>query len=321
MSKSKEIELVVEEVSPELAEEWLKKNTKNRRLSKGDVKKLVDAMESGDWGLSTDAIGFDTRGKLVNGQHRLHAVVAYGKPVKFLVARGLPPKVFQYLDTGRKRNGTDVFSIEANEHPDVLAMSARLLIGRMNGQGILSGSVSNARLIKLVHQYSGIVDSVNAIVQVNQDSDGFLRQLMNLGIAACFHFIANSAGISGVEKFFSDLANLESGEKNSPTTKLRNLLLKNKKAEQKLSREAIHGCIVKAILAWSNGEDIQTLNCQKGEYPVLGGLDLDPEAESEDSEEGSEEKPTPRKRRATIEIDLEEPDESVILSGDEDSAA
>lgn len=63
------------DVSPTLAQEWLKKNVFNRVLSKNVVSKYAYDMKNNDWTLTHQGIAFDTDGNLADGQHRLQAVI------------------------------------------------------------------------------------------------------------------------------------------------------------------------------------------------------------------------------------------------------
>lgn len=76
------------EVSPELAKEWLRSNTFNRKVSPSTVSKYARDMSSGDWRLNHQGIAFDDQGVLVDGQHRLHAVIKSGSTVKMMVTWG-----------------------------------------------------------------------------------------------------------------------------------------------------------------------------------------------------------------------------------------
>lgn len=93
----------IEVITPELAERYLRSNTANRAIRATAVKEYVSEMESGDWLLGCDAIGFDVNGVLINGQHRLNAVVQSGISSKFIVARNLPAKSKDALDVGKRR--------------------------------------------------------------------------------------------------------------------------------------------------------------------------------------------------------------------------
>lgn len=75
-------------ISPALAEEWLKKNTFNRRISPQSVSKYASDMVSGKWTLNHQGIAFDDKGVLVDGQHRLHAIISAGVSVDIMVTWG-----------------------------------------------------------------------------------------------------------------------------------------------------------------------------------------------------------------------------------------
>lgn len=76
-------------VTPEVAKSWLQKNGMNRRLSKSHVSRLAHQMREGKWVLNGQTICFDTDGRLLDGQHRLNAVVESGATVQMTVAMGV----------------------------------------------------------------------------------------------------------------------------------------------------------------------------------------------------------------------------------------
>lgn len=69
-------------------------------------------MKNDQWYLSTDAIAIDPDGELVNGQHRLQAVVRSGKPAEFIVVRNFPKQNVKCLDQGKKRMMHERITIE-----------------------------------------------------------------------------------------------------------------------------------------------------------------------------------------------------------------
>ncbi|MCD8302561.1 MAG: hypothetical protein LUC44_06035, partial [Prevotellaceae bacterium] len=56
-------------------------------------------------------ITFSEEGRLLNGQHRLKAVVKSGKTVRMAVMRGVSVKDFSVIDTGMMRTSSDILSI------------------------------------------------------------------------------------------------------------------------------------------------------------------------------------------------------------------
>jgi len=105
----------VEYISPEKAKLYLAKNfSDNRKFSEKNLRKHVQSMVNGDWTISTDCIGFDNHGRLINGQHRLTAVVQSETTQPFIVVRNLPSSVAQVLDLGKKRMMHERLTIAGN---------------------------------------------------------------------------------------------------------------------------------------------------------------------------------------------------------------
>ncbi|MDQ2738234.1 MAG: hypothetical protein M3Y35_06395, partial [Actinomycetota bacterium] len=66
----------VQSITPKKAAEYLEANTANRPLSTAVVKSFAEAMTRGDWMVTHQGIAFGSGGVLVDGQHRLAAIVA-----------------------------------------------------------------------------------------------------------------------------------------------------------------------------------------------------------------------------------------------------
>jgi hypothetical protein len=90
------------DVSPRLATELLQKNKTNRPLSKDAVRDIVDRMKKGQWVVTHQGLGFDFNGDLVDGQHRLAAVVQSGITHRYLLTYDLDPQTFDHIDVGGK---------------------------------------------------------------------------------------------------------------------------------------------------------------------------------------------------------------------------
>ena len=91
-------------ITPELADEWLKKNTNNRPVREQFVKQLVKKIKNGEWQIETcDAIGFYADRTLANGQHRLKAISLAGVPVYACVKYNIPKEAAVCIDSGKSR--------------------------------------------------------------------------------------------------------------------------------------------------------------------------------------------------------------------------
>ena len=99
-----------EVVTPEMAERYLKTNyTNNRNVRMDWVNTLADIINNGNWQISHQGIAFDSNGVLLDGQHRLLAIVKAKKAVTMQVTRGLSKNTFKSIDAGIGRRNGDHF--------------------------------------------------------------------------------------------------------------------------------------------------------------------------------------------------------------------
>jgi hypothetical protein len=108
--RSNEIEQRVLKVTPAHAEKWLEMNTGNRRIRPSHVRHLAKQMEMGRWMLSPEPIVFSPQ-RLLDGQHRLSAVLMSGCTIEASVALVQNEDVFRVLDQGVNRNNSDLMGI------------------------------------------------------------------------------------------------------------------------------------------------------------------------------------------------------------------
>lgn len=93
------------EVTPQMAAEWLATNPNNRSVNRNDVRRYAKKMQENDWIPNNDFISIESNGTLINGQHRLNAVILANRPVKLNVLFNAVRT--PYYDTGRNRSLRD----------------------------------------------------------------------------------------------------------------------------------------------------------------------------------------------------------------------
>lgn len=113
------------DVTPELAHEWLGWNTHNRNLRRRTVDAYAADMTNGDWLWNGESIKFADDGTLLDGQHRLAAVVQSGVTVGMLVVRGLPSDAQDTVDSGIIRKFADVLHLRGEKNAPLLAAVIR----------------------------------------------------------------------------------------------------------------------------------------------------------------------------------------------------
>lgn len=110
---AKDIVTTTEYITPKLAQMYLDTSEGNPRwstervFSKRVVNKYANAMLNGAWEFNGETISFDSDGHLVDGHHRMAAIIQSGTTVKMRVNRGVSPDVKTY-DEGSRRSQAQV---------------------------------------------------------------------------------------------------------------------------------------------------------------------------------------------------------------------
>ena len=103
---------VVLDVTPELAATWLSEcNTHNRKLVDAHVDRLARDMKAGRWRLTHQGIAFSTNRVLLDGQHRLWAVILSETTVRMRVFFNEPAESLHAIDSIRPRTNDEIISL------------------------------------------------------------------------------------------------------------------------------------------------------------------------------------------------------------------
>lgn len=143
----------VVEVTPEMARQWLYRNLGNRPLTNAVVNRYARDMADGRWKMAGDPIRFSKTGKLIDGQHRLSAILKTGLTILCVVVTDLDDSIFNVIDTGRVRSKSDVIYIEHGlpvETSKLLSSSAMLAYCYSNELYSFKPSVTNDELAEYV---------------------------------------------------------------------------------------------------------------------------------------------------------------------------
>jgi hypothetical protein len=95
--------MTVETIGPDRAEEYLAANRGNRNIVQAHVAAMARDIRNGQWMFNAQPICFSDTGRLLNGQHRLSAVLEADQPIEVLVMRGLPEAAFPTYDKQAKK--------------------------------------------------------------------------------------------------------------------------------------------------------------------------------------------------------------------------
>jgi hypothetical protein len=147
-----------ETITPTTAAAYLERNTGNRTIKGKHVDALADAMSAGHWQCTHEGIAFANDGSLIDGQHRLAAVVKSGVTITSLVFRDCDAGTFHVIGDASRRSAADVLHLAGETSTTKLAAAANYAIvgdaGRHASKTEVSMFVSSKHgdlLRKMVH--------------------------------------------------------------------------------------------------------------------------------------------------------------------------
>lgn len=193
-------------ITPKQASELLKQNVNNRPLQKHRVLLLFTEMMSGRWKEETgEAIKISKTNRLLDGQHRLAALVKSQQSLKFLVISGLDDQIFDVIDTGKSRTSKDVFSIANvkyyNMLPSALVLYNHITVGYVSHRSI-QNVATNARLME---QYEERKEFWDSVMVKTQHWYGKANKLLTMSEIAAHYAIYVQINANKAEEFMNML--------------------------------------------------------------------------------------------------------------------
>jgi len=117
----------VQTITPADAVTLLASAAPNRKYIRRRVAALADEMRNGVWREDGAPLKIDWHGRLLDGQHRLLAVVEADMPIDFVVISGLDPAAQLVMDTGKPRSLVDHLHIHEVPNARAAAAATRFL--------------------------------------------------------------------------------------------------------------------------------------------------------------------------------------------------
>lgn len=139
---------VVVQVTPAMAKEWLTYNTRNRSVSRVTVLKYREDMMHGRWEFDGSPIRFSKAPRLLDGQHRLHALASLEGvkdfSLQFLVILGLEDHSQMVMDQGHKRTPGQQMALKGEKNANLKASIAKHVLVFDNDLFFRDNMVQNA---------------------------------------------------------------------------------------------------------------------------------------------------------------------------------
>jgi hypothetical protein len=125
---SNAIKTQITTITASKAKELLGNNTRNRRISQGNLEAIKMSLTRGEWELNGEAIKVAQDGTILDGQHRLMACVETGISFKTILVTGLEHKTQTTMDTGKTRTPANVLELNGFKNAVTLAAVTSAII-------------------------------------------------------------------------------------------------------------------------------------------------------------------------------------------------
>jgi hypothetical protein len=248
-------------VTPEMAQIFLKYNTKNRKISNAVNLRYAQAMHAGHWKFNGEPIVFSDKGRLLDGQNRLKAVVRSGVTVPMMVIYGIEEETFRTMDQGSKRTTGQILQILNHKDGNTLAATLRLAYIYLYIDETMvkfgTDSIYNEVLLNLLVRYPRIKESVKKSRPA--------RNLCSRTIVAFCHFVFSLRNQRDADLFIRQVATGEDLHAGDPALTLRNLLIKSKGETPPLSKRTLIALFFKAWNYFRNSKTIKNLRWSEKE--------------------------------------------------------
>lgn len=277
-SHSQGIESKVMEITPLIAREWLDSTDLSiqRKVNTGNVTFLASEIEKGNWKLNGEPIIIDKNNNVIDGIHRLSAVVRANTPICTLVIFGVETNAIHTIDQGKVRSISDVYSISHNaKYSTAAAAAVNVIFQFENGRygsatktaGERSSKMSPAEALKFIKRNPGFFAFIEETMQLYNNGDKLIPARVFCGMK----WVINRVHPIAADSFFTDLSTGVNVEQDSSVYYLRKKLIQQRtnKDVRKMTGQQVIMLLVKCFNYFTEGVKIgNTIQIPKTMPPI-----------------------------------------------------
>jgi hypothetical protein len=269
-----ELKAEIRTITPDDAAAMLAHMVGNRPLRNAVVRRFAREMLADAWRINGEPIIIANTGKVLDGQHRLNAIIMAEKPVRLMVVEGVPEEFMPTIDTGAVRTFADVLTIEGKtERATNVAAAVRLWWRWENGlvtkKGGETPQPSHQELEEVFSRHPQVANSA-----------GFIRALSTVR-RRCMPSVQTFVHSYLVENIDGEVADLFLNELDSGAglTKTNAIYrLRRRLVEEdvgKLRQDEVLALTIKAYNAWVENIPLSALSWRSGEdFPQFGKISV-----------------------------------------------
>lgn len=253
-------------VDPTTAKRWLARNGANRRVRARQVAKFAADMTEGRWALTGAPVQFATDGRLLDGQHRLHAIVQSGATVDLFVVRGLDPRAQAFMDVGAKRTLADQLLLGGHRNHTILAAGARLAFAWLSGRlHEPRAALSEAEIREFIDDNPTL--TVAAELAAKLRSAGLDVHQSSL-CAAIWILLEEHHTQGDVREFFTSIAENRTNGVGDPRNALLQRIASSRRQHERIDSAVVLGLLIRTYNAHYRGTSLRKLQVHRDGEPI-----------------------------------------------------
>lgn len=265
-------------VSPDVALDWLARyNNRNRNITDSKVAGHARDIVDGNWPITGDTIRFamlpegqELNGErllLLDGQHRLSAIVRSKMPLVCLIVEGLDEAVQGVVDTGRSRSLADDLTMAGVPNgPLAGAVARRVVIFKRGALPQTGGQAATPTKTEQRAFHDNNAAAIQAAVKVGVRAQNAKMNIPGSVIASAY-FLCAEKDVESADLFFVEqVTQGRHIDTDDPAYRLR-YKIERAPIDRLTTNELFLYC-VKAWNHWRKGEKIRTLQKPTSGWPT-----------------------------------------------------
>lgn len=221
------MKMTLTKITPTMAKNLLGSNINNRNISKRRVNTYARQILNDEWQLNGETIKLTEKGTLLDGQHRLQAIIVANKPIDTYVLTGVASDVFKTIDTGKGRGAADILSIAGYENTVSMAASVRAYHtiaqglkqnespGKSEGRGL-----TNMDILKFVQNTKKFPQAIKDSLQYKK-----VIKFIRASNAGALYYLFSQKSAADCAQFFNEVDAGTGLKNNRPAYVLREKLI------------------------------------------------------------------------------------------------
>lgn len=267
------LEFKKELITPSRAKQLLEANINNRRVKVEVVNRYAQDILTGRWKEDTgEVIKVSKSGIILDGQHRLYAIVKANTAIFLHIVYGVEESVSDVLDTGSIRNARDVFKLNGISNdgnlPGIIQSYNKIKTEHF-GNGSKDYMLTNAQILNKYYENEALWQEV---YRRSQSWYNAFAKILSRSIIGGFYCRFREIDPELAEQFMNELCtgiNIS----NDTIRLLKNKLIQDKISNKKISTTLKSIFIIKTWNCFIQGTELKRLSFdyENESYPKILG--------------------------------------------------